>query len=68
MGPYGAIDWQHLKPSTRNPAEANAVKFDLALTVCAMRYISDLHIGKVNPKHWTSLSTRSPGNTTLPNS
>jgi murein L,D-transpeptidase YcbB/YkuD len=26
------------------------VKFDLALTVCAMRYISDLHIGKVNPK------------------
>ena len=27
------------------------MKFDLALTVCAMRYISDLHIGKVNPKH-----------------
>jgi murein L,D-transpeptidase YcbB/YkuD len=24
--------------------------FDLALTVSAMRYISDLHIGKVNPK------------------
>ena len=28
------------------------MKFDLALTVCAMRYISDLHIGKVNPKHF----------------
>ena len=27
------------------------MKFDVALTVCAMRYISDLHIGKVNPKH-----------------
>ena len=27
------------------------MKFDLALTVCVMRYISDLHIGKVNPKH-----------------
>ncbi len=40
-----------LKPATRQPAEADAVKFDLALTVCAMRYISDLHIGKVNPKH-----------------
>jgi murein L,D-transpeptidase YcbB/YkuD len=40
-----------LKPETRQPAEANAVKFDVALTVCVMRYISDLHIGKVNPKH-----------------
>jgi murein L,D-transpeptidase YcbB/YkuD len=40
-----------LKPSTRQPAEADAVKFDLDLTVCVMRYISDLHIGKVNPKH-----------------
>jgi murein L,D-transpeptidase YcbB/YkuD len=40
-----------LKPATRQPAEADAVKFDLALTVCAMRYVSDLHIGKVNPKH-----------------
>src|ERR1700722_950250 len=41
-----------LKPATRQPAEADAVKFDLALTVCAMRYISDLHIGRVNPKHF----------------
>lgn len=30
----------------REPIEADAVKFYLALTVCAMRYISDLHIGK----------------------
>ncbi len=41
-----------LKPATPQPTEADAVKFDLALTVCAMRYISDLHIGKVNPKHF----------------
>jgi murein L,D-transpeptidase YcbB/YkuD len=41
-----------LKPATGQPTEADAVKFDLALTVCAMRYISDLHIGKVNPKHF----------------
>ena len=40
-----------LKPATRQPAEADAAKFDLDLTVCVMRYISDLHIGKVNPKH-----------------
>jgi L,D-transpeptidase YcbB len=41
-----------LKPATRDPTEADAVRFDLALTVCAMRYVSDLHIGKVNPKHF----------------
>jgi L,D-transpeptidase YcbB len=41
-----------LKPAARQPAEADAVRFDLDLTVCVMRYISDLHIGKVNPKHF----------------
>jgi murein L,D-transpeptidase YcbB/YkuD len=41
-----------VKPATMQPTEADAVKFDLALTVCAMRYVSDLHIGKVNPKHF----------------
>jgi len=30
--------------------EAALVKFDVALTVSAMRYISDLHLGKVDPK------------------
>ena len=28
------------------------VRFDVALTVCAMRYISDLRIGRINPKHF----------------
>ena len=42
-----------LKPATPQPAEADAAKFDLALTVCAMRYISDLHIGKVSPKQFS---------------
>jgi murein L,D-transpeptidase YcbB/YkuD len=41
-----------LKPATRQPSEADALQFDLALTVCLMRYVSDLHIGKVNPKHF----------------
>jgi len=53
---YDASRWNDrlasLQPATRQPMEADAVKFDLALTVCAMRYISDLHIGKVNPKHF----------------
>jgi L,D-transpeptidase YcbB len=41
-----------LKPATSQPAEMDAIKFDVALTICAMRYISDLHIGKVNPKRF----------------
>ena len=31
-------------------SDGDLAKFDLVLTVCVMRYISDLHIGKVNPK------------------
>jgi murein L,D-transpeptidase YcbB/YkuD len=50
-GPLWSDRLAGLKSATRKPEEANAVKFDLALTVCAMRYISDLHIGRVNPKH-----------------
>ena len=51
-GPRWSDRFARLKPAVRQPAEADAVKFDLALTVCVMRYISDLHIGKVNPKHF----------------
>jgi L,D-transpeptidase YcbB len=55
-GDYDAALWNDrlakLKPATRQLVEADALKFDLALTVCLMRYISDLHIGKVNPKHF----------------
>ncbi len=32
------------------PGESSLVKFDAALTVSAMRYISDLHLGLVDPK------------------
>lgn len=39
-----------LKPGTPRPADADVARFDLALTVSLMRYISDLHIGKLNPK------------------
>jgi len=49
-GPKWTGRLDKLTPATRRPTEADAVKFDLALTVCAMRYMSDLHIGKVNPK------------------
>jgi L,D-transpeptidase YcbB len=51
-GPRWSDRLAKLKPGARQPAEADALKFDLALTVCVMRYVSDLHIGKVNPKHF----------------
>ena len=51
-GPRWSTRLAKLKPGTSNPSEVDAVKFDAALTVCIMRYVSDLHIGKVNPKHF----------------
>jgi murein L,D-transpeptidase YcbB/YkuD len=51
-GPRWSARLALLKPSAANPTESDAIKFDVALTVCLMRYISDLHIGKVNPKHF----------------
>ncbi len=50
---YGGPQWDErlakFERSTGEP-ESDLVKFDLALTVSTMRYISDLHIGRVNPR------------------
>jgi len=51
-GPLWSDRLAKLKPSAAQPSEADAVRFDAALTLCVMRYVSDLHIGKVNPKHF----------------
>jgi len=51
-GPRWSNRLAKLKPVAQQPTEADALKFDLELTVCLMRYVSDLHIGKVNPKHF----------------
>jgi murein L,D-transpeptidase YcbB/YkuD len=51
-GPRWGDRLAKLKPAAVQPSEADAVRFDAALTVCMMRYVSDLHIGKVNPKHF----------------
>lgn len=51
---YDAGRWAarlaRLRSDAPNPPSAALARFDLALTVCAMRYISDLHIGRVNPR------------------
>jgi murein L,D-transpeptidase YcbB/YkuD len=36
--------------SSSGATEASLVHFDVALTVCAIRYGSDLHLGKVDPR------------------
>lgn len=69
-GDYDGDMWSgrlaKLKPATRQPVEADALKFDLDLTVCVMRYISDLHIGKVNPKHFAFALDEEPRKYDLP--
>jgi len=49
---YDASRWPlRLHALQAAPGDANTVAhFDAALTVGAMRYISDLHVGRVNPK------------------
>jgi len=51
---YDAERWPlRLSALKSAPGDATAVAhFDAALSVSAMRYISDLHIGRVNPKHF----------------
>ena len=39
-----------LRPLSPQPTQSDLIRFDLTLTVSAMRYISDTTIGKVNPK------------------
>lgn len=36
------------------PLESELLRFDLALTICAMRYILDLHLGRINPQSHAS--------------
>jgi murein L,D-transpeptidase YcbB/YkuD len=51
-GPRWSGRLAKLKPPVAEPSETDAARFDAALTVCLMRYISDLRIGKVNPRHF----------------
>jgi murein L,D-transpeptidase YcbB/YkuD len=50
---YDASRWQarirELQGSSSSPAVA---RFDVALSVCTMRYVSDLRIGRINPQHF----------------
>src|SRR5579872_437785 len=53
---YDAPRWAdriaHLTQSNPQGSVDDSVHFDLALTVSAMRYISDLHSGRINPRYF----------------
>ena len=47
---YDASRWDgHLQRLDQPDA---AARFDAALSVCLMRYVSDLHVGRINPDHF----------------
>ena len=52
-GDYDGDRWPgrlvRLKQSRPSPTAADRSGFDLALTVCLMRYLAALHLGRVNP-------------------
>jgi L,D-transpeptidase YcbB len=41
-----------MRQAATPPSQTELIDFDLALTVCAMRYVSDLRVGRVNPQHF----------------
>jgi L,D-transpeptidase YcbB len=50
---YDGSRWADRLARMQNPhAAGQGAIFDAALTVCLMRYISDCHIGKINPEHF----------------
>jgi L,D-transpeptidase YcbB len=49
---YDASRWAARLAHLPSASDDEVAQFDLAMTVTAMRYISDLHIGRVNPAHF----------------
>jgi murein L,D-transpeptidase YcbB/YkuD len=49
---YDGSRWAERLAHLSAASDIEVAHFDVALTVCTMRYISDLHIGKVNPKYF----------------
>ncbi|HKD66746.1 MAG TPA: L,D-transpeptidase family protein [Candidatus Binataceae bacterium] len=68
---YDASRWDgrlaKLAPSAPNPSQTDLIHFDLAMTVLAMRFASDLHIGRINPQHFKFALGAGPEKLDLPN-
>jgi murein L,D-transpeptidase YcbB/YkuD len=52
---YDSFLWtERLARLQREHTLSNDVHFDVALTVCTMRYISDVRVGRMNPRYFQS--------------
>ena len=49
---YDSLLWPVRIRKLESATPEDVARFDLALTVAAMRYISDLHLGRVNPRYF----------------
>jgi murein L,D-transpeptidase YcbB/YkuD len=49
---YDASRWEERIRALQGAANGPAARFDVALTVCTMRFVSDLRIGRINPQHF----------------
>jgi len=48
---YDASRWDDRMQALKGPS-SDPTAFDVALSVCTMRYVSDLHRGRINPQHF----------------
>ena len=50
---YDASRWEkRIRALQSSSSGLSVARFDVALTVCTMRFVSDLHIGRINPRHF----------------
>ena len=50
---YDASRWEQRIRALKSSADGTAMaRFDVELTVCTMRYVSNLRIGQINPQHF----------------
>jgi murein L,D-transpeptidase YcbB/YkuD len=49
---YDAAFWEARIHTLRHANESVRAAFDLEMTVCALRYVSALHVGRINPAHF----------------
>ena len=51
---YDAAHWDErlAKLGSAAASDDDRVRFDVALTLCAMRFVSDLRVGRINPQHF----------------
>jgi L,D-transpeptidase YcbB len=49
---YDSLLWPARIEKLRSASTTDGARFDLAMTVSVMRYLSDLHLGRVNPRYF----------------